>query len=193
MPDLHQVCCHGTSNHAVHWACTSCGDAKETANAAAHLRSNPGRGPPLQRLHACSPTSTPSQRAHLLRRTPQDCIQQRFQPEKVFGGDTLFSHCVLFTGVAPTDPGHFLRDTGFNGFDPGGQLVRSVLDLFYAYLKKSCCDALCEARLRALTSLHLRGMHFKVGAGGGGRGHGRGGAPGGAVAGLCLGRTCRAC
>jgi len=40
--------------------------------------------------------------------------------------------------------------------------VRSVVDLFYGYLKKGCCDGLCEARLKALTTLHLRGMHFKV-------------------------------
>lgn len=40
--------------------------------------------------------------------------------------------------------------------------VRSVLDLFYGYLKKGCCDGLCEKRLQALTTLHLRGMHFKV-------------------------------
>ena len=48
--------------------------------------------------------------------------------------------------------------------------MRSVLDLFYGYLKKGCCDGMCEARLKALTTLHLRGMHFKVrfpgGAGG---------------------------
>ena len=44
--------------------------------------------------------------------------------------------------------------------------VRSVVDLFYGYLKKGCCDGLCEARLKALTTLHLRGMHFKVGTAG---------------------------
>lgn len=55
----------------------------------------------------------------------QDCIQNKFEPGKIFGGDTLFSHCVFFTGIAPTDPGHYTWDQGFNGFDPGGQLVRN--------------------------------------------------------------------
>lgn len=56
--------------------------------------------------------------------------------------------------------------------------VRNIIDLLYSYIKKdlpdapeyrnsglplSCCDALCQARLRALTTVHLRGLHFKVG------------------------------
>jgi len=53
----------------------------------------------------------------------QDCIQNKFSPDKVFGGDTLFHHCILFKGIAPMDPGHYTWDQGFNGFDPGGQLV----------------------------------------------------------------------
>lgn len=43
---------------------------------------------------------------------------------------------------------------------PPPQLLNSV-DLMYSYLKRSCCNAQCEARLAALTTLHARGMHFK--------------------------------
>ena len=73
------------------------------------------------------------------------------------GGDTLFSHCAFATGVAPTDPGLSFLDHEYNVFDQGGQLVMNGVDLHYHYLKKgACCDARCEARLRALTTLHMR-------------------------------------
>ena len=39
----------------------------------------------------------------------------------------MFSHCVFWTGVAPTDPGYFLSDPHYNTFDQGGQLVRSSI------------------------------------------------------------------
>ncbi len=44
------------------------------------------------------------------------------------------------------------------------------MDLMYAYTKRMeptvpivCCDAQCEERLRWLATVHLRGLHFKVG------------------------------
>ncbi|KFM24945.1 hypothetical protein F751_1824 [Auxenochlorella protothecoides] len=89
------------------------------------------------------------------------CIGTRFKPGDVFGGDTLFSHCAFFTGVAPTDPGYYFQDPEYNAFDQGGQLLLNSVDLMYSYLKRSCCNAQCEARLAALTTLHARGMHFK--------------------------------
>ncbi|KAL6771656.1 hypothetical protein ACKKBG_A27275 [Auxenochlorella protothecoides x Auxenochlorella symbiontica] len=89
------------------------------------------------------------------------CISTRFKPGDVFGGDTLFSHCAFFTGVAPTDPGYYFQDPEYNAFDQGGQLLLNSVDLMYSYLKRSCCNAQCEARLAALTTLHARGMHFK--------------------------------
>ena len=48
--------------------------------------------------------------------------------------------------------------------------VRNIMDLMYAYTKRMeptvpivCCDAQCEERLWWLTTVHLRGLHFKVG------------------------------
>ncbi|GAB4822791.1 hypothetical protein N2152v2_009837 [Parachlorella kessleri] len=98
-----------------------------------------------------------------------DCIRTQFtEPGMVHGGDTLFSHCTFYTGVAPTDPGFFIRDLTFATFDPGSQNVRNVMDLMYAYTKRMeptvpivCCDAQCEERLRWLATVHLRGLHFK--------------------------------
>lgn len=90
-----------------------------------------------------------------------ECIRNNFTHIRVPGGDTLFSHCAFSTGVAPTDPGYFLRDTAFNAFDQGGQLVRQSIDLAYHSLKRSCCSALCQARLKAATTVHMRSAHFK--------------------------------
>lgn len=92
----------------------------------------------------------------------RECIAGRFKRDQVFGGDTMFSHCTFFKGVAPTDPGHFFLDPQFNAFDQGGQLIRNGVDLTYSYLKRTgCCDAACESRLAAAVTVHLRGMHFK--------------------------------
>lgn len=89
------------------------------------------------------------------------CMGSRFPPG-VPGGDTLFSHCAFFTGVAPTDPGYSFLDAGFNAFDNRGQQVRGAMDLLYSFLKRgACCDALCRARLAATASVHVRGGHFK--------------------------------
>ena len=54
---------------------------------------------------------------------PQECISTRFKAVRINGGDTLFSHCAFFLGVAPTDPGASFLDPGFNAFDWGGQQV----------------------------------------------------------------------
>ncbi|KDD73224.1 hypothetical protein H632_c2408p0, partial [Helicosporidium sp. ATCC 50920] len=91
----------------------------------------------------------------------QDCVENQFRGLNVPGGDTLFSHCVFFTGIAPTDPGYYFLDKEFNAFDQGGQLVLQSLDLMYHYLKRGCCPRKCQQRLRAATSVHLRGLHFK--------------------------------
>jgi hypothetical protein len=90
------------------------------------------------------------------------CIKEQFKPNQVFGGDTLFSHCTFLRNIAPTDPGYFFLNAPYNTFDQGGQLVLPIMDEMYRYLKKGeCCDAKCRERIGNLTTVHMRGMHFK--------------------------------
>lgn len=107
----------------------------------------------------------------LLRRLPieyiHSCIKGNFSHGQIYGGDTMFSHCVFWTGVAPTDPGYFLHDVHYNTFDHGGQLLLPIMNEYYRYFKKgfpnntTCCKKQCQARLAHTTSHHVRGLHFK--------------------------------
>ncbi len=41
--------------------------------------------------------------------------------------------------------------------------VKLVLNMLYDYTKQTeCCDQQCRNRLRALTTVHVRGPHFSV-------------------------------
>eukprot|EP00887_Chlorella_sp_A99_P000046 scaffold16.g46.t1 len=107
----------------------------------------------------------------LLRRLPLEyihsCIKGNFSHGQIYGGDTMFSHCVFWTGVAPTDPGYYFHDHHYNTFDHGGQLLLPIVSEYYRYFKKgfpnntTCCKKQCQARLAHTTTHHVRSLHFK--------------------------------
>lgn len=93
------------------------------------------------------------------------CLEKNLSGAYLPGGDTAFSHCVFFLGVAPTDPGPFAKDADTMSFGPVNAQTKTAFDDAYAYSKGfDCCDDACQKRLAATASVHLRTIHFRSAA-----------------------------